>query len=198
MNTPSWRLHASLFAIAVAATLSGCATMSGPRAADRCVPPAESLESAPARKWMEEQAWRFASADAAAAAYFAQLRDSSPWPDWYPTQEMTLAIGTRFQMAVSRGQAVDQPGGFGTFDNISDVADVRSSLAVKSEWKPDVDRVVVYEVTQPLRVRIGPVGPQVDARACQFLPGRWSQLEMLVRPPERMNYLRVIDVRSIR
>ena len=83
-------------------------------------------------------------------------------------------------------------------DNISDVADVRSSLAVKSEWKPDLDRVVTYEATLPLRVRIGPVGPQVDAQACQFLPGRWSQVEMLVPAPERMNYLKVIEVRSIR
>jgi hypothetical protein len=147
---------------------------------------------------MEEQSWRFPSADAAAAAYFLQLRDSSPWPDWYPKQEVTLAVGTRFQMAIGAGQPTDRPGGFGTFDYISDVADVRSSLAVKSEWKPDVDRVVVYEVTRPLRARIGPVGPQVDAQACRFLPGRWSQIEMLVPAPERMNYLKVIDVRAIR
>jgi hypothetical protein len=146
---------------------------------------------------MEEQGWRFGSADAAAAAYFKQLRDSSPWPDWYSPQEVTLTNGTRFQMALGRGQESDRPGGFGTFDNISDVADVRSSLAVKSEWKPDVDRVVIYEVTQPLRVMIGPVGPQVDPRACRLLPGRWSQIEMLVPAAERMNYLKVVEVRVI-
>jgi hypothetical protein len=189
----------SLFALVLLAGLSGCASVPGPSAGDaRCVPPAQSLQSAPARKWMQEQAWRFQSAEAAAAAYFQQLRDSSPWPDWYPPQQVTLPVGTRFQMALSKGQEADRPGGFGTFDFISDVADVRSSLAVKSEWKADIDRVVIYQVARPLSARVGPVGPQVDAGACQFLPGRWSQIEMLVPPAERMSYLQVIEVRPIR
>ena len=189
----------AFIALLLLAGLSGCVTVPGPLAEDaRCVPPAQSLQSAPARKWMQEQAWRFQSAEDAAAAYFQQLRDSSPWPDWYPPQQVTLPVGTRFQMALSKGQGPDRPGGFGTFDLISDVADVRSSLAVKSEWKADIDRVVIYQVARPLSARVGPVGPQVDARACQFLPGRWSQIEMLVPPAERMTYLQVIEVRPIR
>jgi hypothetical protein len=185
-------------AILLAASLAGCATLQAGSLAGRCVPPAESLQSKPARKWMDEQAWRFPSADAAAEAYSELLKGSSPWPDWYPPQEVTLPAGTRFQMAVAPAQGPDRPGGFGTFDKIDDVAEVRSGLAVKSEWKPDVDRVITYEVTRPLPVKIGPVGPQVDGRACRLLPGRWSQVEMLVPAPERMSYLRVIEVRPIR
>ena len=101
-------------------------------------------------------------------------------------------------MAIGGAQSPERPGAFGTFDNIARVRDVRTGLAVKKEWKPAVDRVVTYEVVQPLPANIGPVGPQVDAIACRLLTGRWSQFQMLVPPEARMRYLRVLSVRTIR
>jgi hypothetical protein len=61
------------------------------------------------------------------------------------------------------------------------------------EWKPDIDRVVTYEVKKPLPVKIGAVDPLVDKGANVYLPGGASQVEMAVPPVERMDYLEVID-----
>lgn len=126
------------------------------------------------------------------------MEEASPWPDWLQPQDAVLAAGTRFQMAIGGAQSADRPGSFGTFDNVDEVADVRSGLAVKEEWKPEVGRVVTYEVIQPLPVKLGPVGPQVDGRSCRLLTSRWSQLQMLVPAEERMSYLRVVAVRKVR
>lgn len=120
-----------------------------------------------------------------------------------------LPVGTRFQMAMSpvpgpgeendwTKQKDDQPGGWGTFDNIADVEDVREYLAVATGFKAQIDRVVIYEVTRPLPVRIGPVGPQVDAGTCTYLPGRWSQFNLLAAREKRMDYLRIVEVRPIK
>jgi hypothetical protein len=100
-------------------------------------------------------------------------------------------------MAIGGTQTPDQPGGFATFDNIVSDADVRDGLAVIRAWKPAVDRVVIYETLREMPVRIGPVGPQVDAGSCRLLPGRWSQVQMMVPAAERMTYLRVVDVHPI-
>jgi hypothetical protein len=101
-------------------------------------------------------------------------------------------------MAIGGEQTAEQPGSFGTFDNIDEVEDVRSGLAVRIEWKPEVDRVVTYEVTQAIPVRVGPVGPQIDGGSCRLLWGRWSQLQMLVPTDQRMAYLKVVGIRPIR
>lgn len=74
---------------------------------------------------------------------------------------------------------------------------VRNNLAVKNEWKPDIDRVITYEVTKPLPVKIGGVGPQIDQGAKTYLPGGGSQAEMSVLPAERMDYLKIIDEKPI-
>ena len=50
-----------------------------------------------------------------------------------------------------------------------------------------------YEVTKPLPVREGPIGPQVDISADRYLPGGEDQLEIRVAPRERMDYLKLID-----
>ena len=76
--------------------------------------------------------------------------------------------------------------------------DVRSGLAVKNAWKPVVTAVVTFEVSKPLPVKVGPVGPQVDGSACRLLIGRWSQFEMLVPPAERLSYIRAVDERQLR
>ena len=191
---------AVMLRVALALAITGLATpaLAQPAAA---APAAQcnyqSVESPPGRDWWAQQRWRYPSDAAAQAAYAALTNGRSPWPDWFVGAQSTLAPGTRFQMAMSPGQAENQPGGFGTFDNIRTVADVRDYLAVLVEWKPAVDRVVTFEVTHALPVQTGPVGPQVDPRLCRLLPGRWSQFQLLVAPADRMWYLRVVEVRPI-
>jgi hypothetical protein len=158
------------------------------------------LRSPPGRAWWAENRWRYPTDEAAAAAYraLADVPDPSPWPDWYRPYETTLAPGTRFQMAIGGAQTPDQPGSFGTFDRIGSVEDVREDLAVRSDWKPQVDRVVTYEVVRELPVRIGPIGPQVDPKLCVLLPGRWSQFQALVEKGTLRSYLKVLEVRALR
>lgn len=100
-------------------------------------------------------------------------------------------------MAVAPGQPVTRPGGFATFDEIPNKTFVRNELGVKNEWKPDIDRVVTYEVIKPLPVNFGDVGPQIDKGAGAYLKGGKSQVEMLVPANERMDYLRVVDEKPI-
>lgn len=177
---------------------SACSTVGEPRLATGCAATAGSLDSAPGRAWRRAQGWRFASDAEAATAYAKFVADASPWPDWYTPYETILPPGTRFQMAVGGDSSAERPGGFGTFDAIEDIADVRLGLAVKREWKPIVTSVVTFEVTRPLPARIGPVGAQVDGGACRLLSGRFSQLQMLVPPAERLNYLRKVAERPLR
>lgn len=182
----------------LAVSLGGCATQPARPAAPAAGCNASSIDSAPGKAWLREQRWRYASDEAAAAAYGALLDQTPAWPDWFVPADSTLAPGTRLQMALAPGQPETSPGGFATFDNIFDAADVRRFLAVREAWKPRIDRVVTYEVTKTLPVQIGPVGPQIDPQLCVLLPGRWSQAKMLVPEAQRMDHLRVIAVRSIR
>lgn len=186
--------------LAATAAVSGCASPqagrpAGAASARSC---AATLESRPGKAWWSENRWRYPSDEAAAAAFRTLAEQASPWPGWYRPYESTLAPGTRFQMAIGGGQTPDQPGSFGTFDRIDSVADVREDLAVRSDWKPKVDRVVTYEVVRELPVRIGPIGPQVDPGLCALLPGRWSQFQALVEKGTLRGYLKVIEVRAIR
>ena len=155
------------------------------------------LTSPPAAEWMRQNAWRFSDTAAAQGAYHRLVTGQSPWPDWFVPTVSVLQPGALFQMALSSTQRDDQPGGFGTFDLIESVADVRAYLAVLQAWKPDVERVTVYRVTQPLLVLAGPIGPQVDPQTCQLLEGRFSQFQMLVPAADRMTYLAVVSSRSI-
>ncbi len=182
----------------LALSLAGCAGQQPRPAAAVASCDAASPASAPGRAWWREQRWRYASDDAATAAYRALLDKTPAWPDWFAPADSVLAAGTRLQMALAPGQPETSPGGYATFDNIFDAADVRRYLAVREAWKPRIDRVVTYEVTRELPVQVGPVGPQIDPQLCVLLPGRWSQAKMLVPDTKRMDYLRVIEVRSIR
>ena len=101
-------------------------------------------------------------------------------------------------MALAPGQPSDRPGAFGTFDRITGVEFVRLSLAVKTEWKREIERVVTYEVTAPLLADVGMVGPQIDGAIDRYLPGGASQFQMLVPAAERMRHLRIVEERPIR
>jgi hypothetical protein len=195
------RSHAALLPLMLA--LSACSTVAAREApaaasAAACEAEAASIDSPPGRDWMREQGWRFATEEQAQAAYAKLVADQSPWPDWYTPYEAVLPAGTRFQMAVGGDSSAARPGGFGTFDRIGDVREVRAGLAVKQAWKPEVTGVVTFEVTRPLPVKIGPVGPQVDGLACRLLLGRWSQFQMLVPPAERLSYIRAVEERPLR
>ena len=189
-------------AMAAALALGGCAAGAMDRAPAKmgisCGANVRSVGSPPGKVWMREQGWRFASHEQAAAEYAKLVDEASPWPDWIRPVPSTLPVGTRYQMAIGGGQTPEQPGAFGTFDHLDELDDVRDGLAVRTEWKPSVDRFVTYEVTRPLPVFVGPVGPQVDPRSCRLLPGRWSQLQLLAEPMERMQFLRVVEVRPAR
>ncbi|MFL6862014.1 MAG: hypothetical protein ACJ8DZ_03335 [Allosphingosinicella sp.] len=174
----------------LAFALSACA------AAPAAVPVAARGD--PHAAWWAEQSWRYPDAAAAEAAYQALAARQSPWPEWHQVHVAALPAGTRFQMALAPGQGTDRPGAFGTFDRIPDVAWVRRVLAVKVAWKPAIDRVVTYEVVDPLPADTGTVGPQIDADGPAYLPGGGSQLEMAVPAAERVRHLKVIEVRTIR
>ncbi|MEA3036561.1 MAG: hypothetical protein QOH04_2333 [Sphingomonadales bacterium] len=149
-------------------------------------------------RWWAEQRWRYPSDAAAEGGYQALVVRQSAWPEWHQKDVVALPAGLRFQMALSPGQPVDRPGAFGTFDRIPDVAWVRRVLAVKVAWKPEIDRVVTYEVATPLAADVGTVGPQIDEGAHRYLPGGGSQLEMQVPAAERFAHLKVIEVRDIK
>lgn len=188
--------------LAFSLLLAGCATTRTPAlvhdSAPRCPQGAASLQSPPGIAWWADNRWRFANDADAGSAYERLVSEASPWPDWYSPYEAELKVGTRFQMAISPGQSPDQPGAFGTFDNIASVQDVRDRLAVKQAWKPDVDRVVIYEVVRALPVRIGPIGPQVDGDLCRILPGRYSQFQALAARGTLRSYLQIVEIRPIR
>ena len=73
----------------------------------------------------------------------------------------------------------------------------RSNLAVKEDWKPDINRVNTYEVIKPLLANIGEVGPQVDILLNRYLAGGSDQLEMRVSPSEQIRYIKLMNTRKV-
>ena len=137
----------------------------------------------------------FSSPSEAAAAYKDLVENMSPWPIGFIPIEEVLPVGTVIHMAFgpSHLQPSTRPGGFASLDAIPNQGCVRNKLAVKDAWKPELDRVVSFELTEELRVKSGPVGPQVDKESGKYLSGGGSQVEMQVAPPERMKYLKIIN-----
>lgn len=171
----------------------------------------ESLESKPGKEWDKEYGWRFATSaledpeerdkenyELRHKAYLELVKGTSPWPDWFEPKVSMLPVGTKFQMAMSPNQKDDRPGGFGTFDEIDTLTEIRDDLAVLEEWKPEVHRVNVYRVTHPLPVYIGPVGPQVDPEECVLLTGRFSQFQMLVERQNRIKHIELVSSHPVK
>ena len=172
-----------------------CRTPAGAAAAPAAPPPAAPAAHA---DWWADQSWRYASEAEAEAAYRLLVDRQSPWPEWHQPDYVMLPAGLRIQMAIAPGQSPQCPGGFGTFDRIPDVDYVRLRLAVKTAWKPAIDRVVTYEITVPVIADVGSVGPQIDVPGDRYLPGGGSQFQLMVPAGERMQHLRVLEVRPIR
>jgi hypothetical protein len=185
-----WAL-AFLFLVSASFAVDVPAIAQPPAAAPAATAPAAHAD------WWSDQRWRYATDAEAEAAYQALVARESPWAEWHQSDLVALPAGLRFQMAVAPGQPTDRPGAFGTFDRIPSVEFVRLSLAVKTAWKPAIDRVVTYEITAPMIVDVGTVGPQIDGPADRYLPGGGSQFQMMVPAAERMAHLRVVEVRPI-
>jgi hypothetical protein len=204
-HSRSRKAHKSILvsgSLCLALSLAACTT-SEPLAhrqgqwADRCKPSVTSLSSSAGQQWMREHGWRYGNEEEAAQAYQRVLTQSSPWPDWFKPHKTKLTPGTRFQMVLSKDQPDDRPGGYGTFDYVATPSQARDDLAIRTDWKPTLDRVVIYEVTTPLPANVGPIATQIDPQTCRLLPGKWSQIELLVPPANRMNYLRILSTRSL-
>ncbi len=101
-------------------------------------------------------------------------------------------------MAYEHGQDIKWIGGFGTTDEIPNKSYFRNQLAVKEEWKEELDRVVTFRVIKPLPILLGPVGPQVDAKTNTYLSGGGSQIAMQINPKKRGDYLDVISVAPLK
>jgi hypothetical protein len=134
--------------------------------------------------------------------YFRLVKEQSPWPDGYTPNKVTLAGGDTFEMAISKGQKPTNPGRFATTTGtIEDINYVRDNLAVKVEWKPDVDRVVTYKVKEGVSLPAlqGPVGPQIDLTVNQYLKGGADQINILLdRGTNAMDYLEIVSIRNIK
>jgi hypothetical protein len=158
----------------------------------------DEARAGPLKKaWLKDHGWRYAKPGQADWAFTLLLVRQSPWPEWHQRNVVVLPPGTRFEMALAPGQQPDRPGGFGTFERIADVRFVRDALAVKTEWKPSIDRVVTFEVTEPLLADVGLVGPQIDLEENRYLRGGASQLEMMVPSAQRLKYIKQVTIRTI-
>lgn len=143
--------------------------------------------------------------DNALVSAFEEVRDKeSPWPVGFTPKSRIIEPGERFNMALGPGQPITSSGGFGTMENINSADFVWNKLAVKQSWKPaGVDRVVTYEVTHPFEVLEGSVGPQIEKLSdgsYKYLTDGVSQINLRLSrdPVEKMNYLKVVDVKEIK
>ena len=129
------------------------------------------------------------------------LYEQDAWPLNVKPSFKILKGGDTFEMAMApRGEQLDTwPGKFATdINTISDKQYVRDRLAVKYNWKADIDRVVQYRVKEGSEIpaNVGPIGPQIDLEINRYLPGGPNQIEMLMGK-ERMNFLEIIGIRNI-
>lgn len=83
---------------------------------------------------------------------------TNPWLEGSEIVSMLAPTDCYIDMALAPGQ--NKPGGWGTFDSITDVNYVRNALAVTPEFKPEVGYVQRYKIPERIRIQVGTVGPQ--------------------------------------
>jgi hypothetical protein len=88
---------------------------------------------------------------------------------------MPAPPNTYIDMAMAPGQV--RPGGWGTFDNITDVNFVRNNLAVTPEFKPEISHVQRFQVPEGIQIQVGTVGPQTWNGVT--FPGQGNQVQIL-------------------
>ena len=125
--------------------------------------------------------------------YINLITDTNPWPKGKSGVPNTLSAGTKVRMAMSPGQGDSMPGGWGTFDNINSIDDVRNELAIMHEFKEDIDRINIYEIVEEVPVMEGKVGPQIDLLDNIYLPGGGSQVKLDIDRKLRNVYLKKVD-----
>lgn len=92
-------------------------------------------------------------------------------------------------------------GGWATRDPINGIGDVRSSLAISSEWKGQSGApmyVVEFTVRPGVGLREGTVGPMYDKQASSLLPGGGHQVQFMDNAPFSSPSSFVIDPSSLR
>lgn len=92
-------------------------------------------------------------------------------------------------------------GGWATRDPINGIGDVRSSLAISSEWKGQSGApmyVVEFTVRRGVGLREGTAGPMYDKQASSLLPGGGHQVQFMDNAPFSSPSSFVIDPSSLR
>lgn len=115
-------------------------------------------------------------------------KGTNPYPAGIPLNAGPAPEGTIINMAMSPGQPINRPGGFGTLSVIPDVNYVRNTLAVIPEFKQEIGYVQSYLIRAGTQIQWGPVGPQTDSNGI-FYPGGGDQVQILVPPQDRSSVL---------
>jgi len=144
-------------------------------------------------------AFNYTSRTAENVNYEMRLRNFQPaYQQGADVLETVHLPGTRYEMVVSESQyraIVEQGrpafGGWATTEGVPNQAFARGDLAITPDMKPDVSFVVQLEVTKPLPVRTGRVGPVGTSS------GGGAQVEFLVDPGKRGEFIRVIGGRAL-
>lgn len=148
------------------------------------------------KEFFAADAEKYFSAKEASSSYIKLLDGKSPWPEGYEPQVTELSEGDIVNMVLDAAQ--EFPGRFATRDMIESVACARNKLAIQSGWKADCSRVVTYRVKANVRVRTGPVGPQIDLGVDRYLPGGGTQIELILPQGVYSNsYLEYVSERTI-
>lgn len=92
--------------------------------------------------------------------------------------------------ALQRGE-MDYAGNWATLENVPTQAFARNELAIIKGFKDDVGYVVELEITKPLNVQIGIVGPQSGAA------GGANQINFLFPQREGGEFFKLISGRAL-
>lgn len=134
--------------------------------------------------------------------YYELVKEQSPWPKNYIPEKISMKSGDSFEMALSTMQKPTSPGGFATSSgSIENIDYVRNNLAVKVGWKEDVGKVVQYRVKDGMELPAleGTVGPQIDLKVDQYLPGGGKQFQFVLPEGKTlMDYVDIVSIRSIK